>query len=74
MSNERILSLLKIERECVLRASRNECSRDCANCNLVQDDKELLEMYSEVIEFYEGRVKFELREQEITFNRINGCS
>ena len=43
MPLERALELLKIERECISRA--NTCNRDCANCELVQDDKELLEMY-----------------------------
>jgi hypothetical protein len=27
----------------------DECDRDCANCELVQDSKELLEMYDYVI-------------------------
>mgnify|MGYP007038222773 CR=1 FL=1 len=44
---ERMIELLKIERECVQRG--NTCDRNCAKCDLVQDDKELIEMYDNVI-------------------------
>ena len=56
MSNDRIVQLLRIERECVLRNSKNSCDRNCANCDLVQDDKELLEMYETVINKLETEV------------------
>lgn len=51
MTIERSIELLKIERECVKRA--NTCGRDCANCKLVQDDKELITMYNFVIKYFE---------------------
>ena len=47
MTTERMIELLEIERQCVLRAAN--CNRNCAVCNLVQEDKELLEMYEGVI-------------------------
>lgn len=50
MELKRMIDLLKIERECVRRNSDCECDRDCANCDLVQIDKDLLEMYDSVIE------------------------
>jgi len=56
MSNDRIVQLLRIERECVWRNSTNSCDRNCANCDLVQDDKELLEMYETVINKLETEV------------------
>ena len=63
MTNQRALELLMIERTCVRMGSgmdydllkrgyvktSSECNRDCANCVLVQDSKELLEMYDFVI-------------------------
>ena len=51
MTAERAIELLKIERECVKRA--DTCGRDCANCKLVQDDKELIAMYDFVIRYFE---------------------
>lgn len=58
MTNERILQLIKIERECVKR--NGKCDRDCANCDLVQIDSDLIEMYDNAIRLYqkivEGRV------------------
>lgn len=48
MTKDRALELLKIEHECVLR-NENGCDRNCANCDLVQDTDELLEMYEFVL-------------------------
>jgi len=53
MDIKRKIELLKIERECVQRNSDGRCDRDCANCDLVQIDTDLLEMYDEVIKDYE---------------------
>ena len=47
MTTERAIELLEIEKECVKRG--NTCGRDCANCELVQEDIELIEMYKFVI-------------------------
>ena len=52
MEGKRILELLKIERECVRRNSNNECDRNCAKCDLVQKDADLLEMYDILIKRY----------------------
>lgn len=48
MTKDRAFELLKIEHECVVR-NENGCNRDCANCDLVQDTDELLEMYEFVL-------------------------
>lgn len=55
MTRERMVELLKIEHECMLRGAHNECDRDCANCELVQDDGELHEMYTSVIDIIEKK-------------------
>lgn len=47
MTFERAVELLKIEKMCV--ESANTCDRNCAECPLVQDDKELIEMYEMAI-------------------------
>ena len=57
MTNERILQLLKIERECIKRNGEGECDRDCANCDLVQIDSDLIEMYDNAIELYQKIVE-----------------
>lgn len=51
MTTDRAIELLKIEKQCVERA--NTCGRDCAHCPLVQEDKELIEMYEYVINSFE---------------------
>lgn len=49
MTIQRMLELLEIEHECMLRGSHDDCDRNCADCELVQDDDELHEMYTDVI-------------------------
>lgn len=49
MTTEKIIELLEIEHECMLRGAHNDCDRQCAACNLVQDSVELDEMYTGVI-------------------------
>lgn len=49
MTTERIIELLKIEHQCILRNTNNECDRNCAKCDLVQDDGDLHEMYTDAI-------------------------
>lgn len=49
MTVDRMIELMEIERECVLRNSCGDCNRYCAECDLLQDDTELHEMYTEAI-------------------------
>jgi hypothetical protein len=49
MTVERMIELLEIEKECVLRNASGECNRYCAGCDLIQDDTELHEMYTDAI-------------------------
>ena len=64
MTIERMIELLKIEHECMLRGAHDDCDRKCADCELVQDDGELHEMYTNVIRL--------LKEQEATMQCIKG--
>ena len=49
MIPEKVIELLRIEKECVFRNSAHLCTRRCDACDLVQNDKELLEMYDAAI-------------------------
>ena len=58
MKIDRVLELLKIERECVTRQSPcNEksklCDRNCGECDIAQNDLEIIEMYNFVISMIE---------------------
>lgn len=48
MTIDRMIDLLETERACVQTNADQRCDRDCANCNLVQEDTELIEMYTKV--------------------------
>lgn len=51
MTTQRMIELLEIEHECMLRGSHDDCDRNCADCELLQDDHELHEMYTNVVAF-----------------------
>lgn len=58
MKIDRVLELLKIERECVTRQDPyNEksklCNRNCGECDIAQDGLEIIEMYDFVISMLE---------------------
>lgn len=57
MKDEKILELLKIERECVKRNMDGRCDRECARCDIVQSSKELIKMYDAVIKNYQHSIK-----------------
>ena len=70
MSLSRSLELLKIERECVQRQSdygipskSNKCRREwegtCRNCDLVQSDADILQMYDTVINLVTNYVDYQ---------------
>ena len=49
MTIDRMIELMEIEHECMLRASNGDCNHDCEHCELVQDDMDLHIMYTNVI-------------------------
>ena len=53
MTNYQIAKLMRAERACVMRNS-NGCDKDCLHCDLVQDDKELIQAYTEAIDKLEN--------------------
>lgn len=67
MTVERMIELLKIEHECMLWKSHNGCT-DCLSCDLVQDDAELHEMYTDVIAMLEAKQPRLLTKQEVIAN------
>lgn len=47
---DRTKELIECEYQCILRQSEgHQCNRNCAECDLVQNDVELLQMYSKVM-------------------------
>lgn len=58
MTMQRVIDILRTERECVERAGtatpNKACDRACADCDLVLDDKEILEAYTLAIGCIEG--------------------
>lgn len=49
MTIDKAVDLLKVERECASRS----CDRQCAKCDLVQEQKDVLDAYSTAIDFIE---------------------
>lgn len=57
ITNEEIVRILRIERECVSRA--DECDRQCNRCELVQNTDKLLDVYENAIYKLEMLSEFE---------------
>lgn len=80
MTIQRIIELLEIEHECILRNSHDDCDRNCADCDLVQDDGDLHEMYTDVIallkehksEYENGFNDAMLGKQELMYEGTDG--
>lgn len=49
MEFKRALELMRIEKECVMRNATSSCDRDCAKCDLVQEDTDLIEAFQMAI-------------------------
>ena len=74
MTIDRMVELLKIEHECMLRKSHGDCDGQCEDCELVQDDGELHEMYENVIGLVEKMEAVEPVEPDIEIeNEIEWC-
>lgn len=73
MTNERMIELLKIEHECMLRASHDDCNRKCEDCDLCQDDYELHEMYTNVIDIVKRSTGKPLAKREDGFYACPNC-
>lgn len=51
MTIDEAIALVKIERECVIRA--DACDRKCEKCDLLQDSTDLTDMYEQLAEWLE---------------------
>lgn len=67
---DRIKTLLRYEYECASRQSGdNRCDRKCLDCNLVQNDEELLAMYRKVISILDHIEKSYVSNCNARFNK-----
>lgn len=53
MTENEIIEILQTEKACVTRAMKNECNRDCYNCDLCEEGKDILTVYDAVIKAFE---------------------
>ena len=42
--------VITIERECVTRAEKNECDKDCGKCDLVLPSADIIDAYNIILE------------------------
>ena len=69
MTVDRMIELMEIEHACMLRKSGSMCDSRCEACDLVQDDSELEEMYTNVIDLLK-----EEKPRVISINEIKAIS
>ena len=77
MTKQRMIELLEIEHECMLRKSHDICDGNCCVCELVQDDYELHEMYINVISTLKAQEQVEpipwLWDRDIQLYKCGAC-
>ena len=58
MTNEEVLKVLEKEKECIQRQINGDCDnkRDCANCDLRLEDKEIILAYNTAISALEKQI------------------
>lgn len=54
MQIDKILQVMQNEKECVIRNSKQQCNRECNKCDLVLEDKEIIEAYTYAIHIIES--------------------
>ena len=64
MAPERVLDLLKIEHSCMLRKSHGDCDGKCDSCCLVQDDRDLHEMYVSAMNYVKLHIPVQIEDIE----------
>ena len=45
MTLERVIEVLECEKQCVIRNIEKQCNRDCAKCDLLQPDMDIVIAY-----------------------------
>lgn len=65
MTIQRMVELFEIEHQCILRNINGECDRRCNDCDLVQDDAELNEMYTEAVSILKAQMPCVMTLEEI---------
>lgn len=50
MDLEKVIKILENEKACVVRNVRSECDRNCAKCDLVLPDADIINAYNYALE------------------------
>lgn len=58
MTENEAIEILQTEKACVTRAMNNECNRDCYNCDLCEDGKDIIAGYEAIIKAIEENQRF----------------
>lgn len=48
-----VIKIIETERECI---SRQQCDRQCQNCDLVMNSKDILDAYDYILELLENKL------------------
>ncbi len=62
---DQVMEVLSTERKCVLRNTWVGCDRDCSKCDLLMDDREIIESYDRALEILEKYKQEECVDHEL---------
>lgn len=61
MKYQKTIKILENEKECVKRADKNNCNRNCLNCELVQNTETILNAFDTAISALEKQIPQKVR-------------
>lgn len=56
MKYQKAIKILENEKECVKRADKNNCNRNCLNCELVQNTETILRAFDTAVSALEKQI------------------
>ena len=70
LSVKEAIKIIQTEKSCVIRNINNQCDRDCAKCDLLKPDEDILASYDIAIDAMDKQVSIPTEEVRTAMNRF----
>lgn len=70
LSIKEAIKIIQTEKACVIRNISHQCDRDCANCDLLKPDEDILASYDIAIDAMDKQVSMPTEEVRTAMNRF----
>lgn len=70
LSVKEAIKIIQTEKSCVIRNINNQCDRDCAKCDLLKPDEDILASYDIAIDAMDKQVSMTTEEVTTAMKRV----